>query len=144
MKYQKLGTRLLGYLAPNTTVNIILIDIKTDSIIATTSNACIESQSLPGLYIFNTSEILLDQLDDMYKLTDESLEIAYIMSNDLHETYGGKIVIDNDLKILLQIDQNISKIPDNVWNLLSEDDKTTYKNILKRIYQNTDLIPAIL
>lgn len=80
----------------------------------------------------------------MYRLTDESLEIAYIMSNDLHETYGGKIVIDNDLKLLIQIDRNISNIPDNVWNLLSEDDKTTYKNILKRIYQNTDLIPAIL
>ena len=74
----------------------------------------------------------------------ESLEIAYVMTNELGEKYGGKIVIDNDLRLLIQINNSLSNIPDNVWNLLSTDEQISYKNILKRIYQSTDLIPALV
>jgi hypothetical protein len=88
-------------------------------------------------------------LDDVYKTTGlnndhESLEIAYVMTNELGEKYGGKIVIDNDLRMLIQINNSLSQIPDNVWNLLSVDEQISYKNILKRIYQSTDLIPALV
>ena len=149
MKYQTLGTRLLGYLSPSTNVVITLVDVKLDVIIHTTSNVCQESTSLPGLYIFNTNNIDITLLDDVYKTTGlnnnhESLEIAYVMTNELGEKYGGKIVIDNDLRLLIQINNSLSNIPDNVWNLLSTDEQISYKNILKRIYQSTDLIPALV
>ena len=88
-------------------------------------------------------------LSDMYLPIEslnnhESLEIAYVMTNELGEKYGGKIVIDNDLRMLIQINNSLSNIPDNVWNLLSTDEQISYKNILKRIYQSTDLIPALV
>lgn len=149
MKYQQLGTRLLGYLTPNTNVKIKIIDVKEDIIVTVQTDVCVESTSLPGLYIFNTNLIDITTLDDKYKTSGidsnyESLELAYIMKNELGETYGGKVVIDNDLRILIKMNDSIAKIPDNVWNLLSEDEQSTYKNLLRRIYQNTDLIPAIL
>ena len=149
MKYQQLGTRLLGYLTPNTNVKIKIVDVKEDIVVSVQTDVCIESTSMAGLYIFNTNLININSLNDKYKTTGpestyESLELAYIMKNELGETYGGKVVIDNDLRILIKMNDSIAKIPDNVWNLLSEDEQTSYKNILKRIYQNTDLIPAIL
>ena len=144
MKYQKLGTRVLGYLSPNTNVKIKLVDIKTDKILDIETDVCIESTVMPGLYIFDTNHIDLVLLDDVYKLTDESLEIAYMMTNELNEKYGGKVVIDNDLKMLIKIDNAITKLPEGVWEMLSIEDQQTYTQILRRIYQNTDMIPSIV
>ena len=144
MKYQTIGTRLLGYLSPNTNVVIKLVDIKQDKLIQLLTDVCLESTALPGLYIFDTNNIDLDKIDNIYKTSDTSLEIAYIMTNELNQTYGGKIVIDNDLKLLNIINNNINQIPTNVWNLLSEDEQQTYKDILRRIYQNTDMIPILM
>ena len=144
MKYQKLGTRVLGYLSPNTNVTVTMVDIKQDKILAVETNVCLESKVLPGLYIFDTNHIDLLLLDDVYKLTDESLEIAYVMTNELNEKYGGKVVIDSDLKLLMKIDNAITKLPEGVWEMLSIEDQQTYTQILRRIYQNTDLIPATI
>ena len=144
MKYQKLGTRVLGYLSPNTNVTVTMVDIKQDKILTVETNVCLESKVLPGLYIFDTNHIDLLLLDDVYKLTDESLEIAYVMTNELNEKYGGKVVIDSDLKLLMKIDNAITKLPEGVWEMLSIEDQQTYTQILRRIYQNTDLIPATI
>lgn len=144
MKYQKLGTRVLGYLSPNTNVTVTLVDIKQDKILHVETNVCFESTVLPGLYIFDTNHIDLLLLDDVYKLTDESLEIAYMMTNELNEKYGGKVVIDSDLKLLMKIDNAITKLPEGVWEMLSLEDQQTYTQILRRIYQNTDMIPSIV
>lgn len=144
MKYQKLGTRVLGYLSPNTNVTVTLVDIKQDKILHVETNVCFESTVLPGLYIFDTNHIDLILLDDIYKLTDESLEIAYMMTNELNEKYGGKVVIDSDLKMLIKIDNAITKLPEGVWGMLSVEDQQTYTQILRRIYQNTDMIPSVV
>ena len=144
MKYQLIGTRVLGYLSPNTNVEITLVNIKDDNIVSTLSNVCSESNVLPGLYIFDSNSIIYEDLDDKYKSGNESLELAYIMTNELNEKYGGKLVIDNDLKLLISIDQAVTEIPSSVWNLLSVEEQLTYKQLLKRIYLNTDMIPALL
>lgn len=143
MRYQKIGTCLLGYLTTGTNVTINLVNIKTDTIIQTTSIQCLESTVLPGLYKFDTELIDKSKLDP----NETILEIAYVMTNELNEKYGGKIVIENDLKLLnnlISIEEKINNIPENVWNLLNSDEQESYKKILIAIRDNTELIPALL
>jgi len=143
MRYQKIGTCLLGYLTTGTSVTITLVNIKTDTIIQTISTQCLESSVLPGLYTFDTSNINSSEIDPISNI----LEIAYIMTNELNEKYGGKIVIENDLKLLnnlIEIENKINNIPKNVWDLLSTTEQESYKDILLTILNNTELIPALV
>jgi hypothetical protein len=78
------STVLCGYLTPNKTVNIKIIDTKEDAIISTSTTLCDESTCFAGLYFFNTSNIT-DSFDN--------LEIAYIMEDDAGDVYGGKAVL---------------------------------------------------
>jgi len=129
MKYNKKGTILLGYLPINQTVNITLIDIKKDELINVNNNICNESKVQPGLYYFDTNNII-DIIND--------IEIAYIMKTNLGETYGGKIIIHDEL---LDYETIMNKIPKKVWDDLNIDDTIAYKDLILSIYNNALLIP---
>jgi hypothetical protein len=86
MRYKDNSTVLCGYLTPNSSVTIKLLNTKTDTLIGVSSNICTESDHISGLYRFDTANIT-DQFD--------KLEIAYIMEDDIGEIYGGKIVIED-------------------------------------------------
>lgn len=77
---------LLGYLQPGATVEVVLINTKTDEIIPSTDVACTESIHHPGLYRYDTTAI--------GEIVDD-LEIAYVMKNmaDSTDVYGGKATI---------------------------------------------------
>jgi hypothetical protein len=130
MKYNTKGTILLGYLPIDHSVTITLVNIKTDTLINVSSNICNESTVQPGLYYFNTNNII-DEI--------ESVEIAYIMKTDVGETYGGKIVIHNEL---IDYEEIMNRIPKKVWNDLNIDDTTAYKDLIFSIYSNAMLIPS--
>ena len=56
MKYQSLGTRLLGYLSPNTNTTITLVDVKLDKIVLTTNEPKVDA-TLLGVLEKNKKEI---------------------------------------------------------------------------------------
>jgi hypothetical protein len=149
IKYQKFESLLIGRLEPDSNVTIKIIDIKEDVILELNSNECYESKNLPGVYLFNTKEIDIISLNDKYKgcsLSDsqEHLEIIYIMESDNGEKFEDRVTFENDLRTIIKINDNIAKLPDDVWNILSDEDKEIYKNILRKIYQNDNIIPTIL
>ena len=149
MKAQKFESLLIGRLEPNSNVTIKIIDIKEDVVLELNNNLCYESKNLPGLYLFNTKNIDIISLNDKYKDSGlssgyEQLEIMYIMTNNLGESYEDRVIFENDLRTIIKINDNISKLPDEVWNILSDEDKEIYKNILRKIYQNDNIIPTIL
>lgn len=148
IKYQKFESLLIGRLEPDSNVTIKIIDIKEDVVLELNSNECCESKNLPGVYLFNTKEIDIISLNDKYKgcgLSDsqEHLEIIYIMESDKGEKFEDRVTFENDLRTIIKINDNIAKLPDDVWNILSDEDKEIYKNILRRIYQNHDILPII-
>lgn len=148
MKYQKFESLLIGRLEPDSKVTIKIIDVKEDVILELNSNVCYESKNLPGVYLFNTKEIDIISLNDKYKgcsLSDshDNLEIIYIMESDTGEKFEDRVTFENDLRTIIKINDNISKLPDDVWNILSDEDKEIYKNILRRIYQNHDILQII-
>jgi len=76
---------LVGQLPTGGTVTIKLIDLATDNLITLTSNACVESLNIPGLYMWNTNSLAVDAIigysNVLYEMTDGI------------EKYYGKIVI---------------------------------------------------
>ena len=100
MKAQKFESLLIGRLEPNSNVTIKIIDIKEDVVLELNNNLCYESKNLPGLYLFNTKNIDIISLNDKYKDSGlssgyEQLEIMYIMTNNLGESYEDRVIFEN-------------------------------------------------
>jgi len=67
-------TTLLGTFKAGTTVNIQVLDLKTDNLVNITSSVCTESNKVPGLYQWTTSNIndpaIVGYRDMFYRMTD--------------------------------------------------------------------------
>ena len=131
MVYNNIGTTLCGYLPAGKNVTIKLINILDDNIIC--DDVCKESVAFPGLYTYNTSNIVIDE---------GMIEIAYVMTDDNGQMYGGKIVINNTINEQIKmIKQKLSELPDNFMDYtIDETNEIDYKKLLMIIKNNTDLI----
>jgi len=108
MKYNTNTTVLCGYLAPNSTVKIKLINTAKDTLVSVSDNECVESENQDGLYFFNTSKI-----DEVF----DALEIAYIMTDDEDGFYGGKVVISNEVPTTSSIRTDIQDATIGNWRI---------------------------
>ena len=108
MKYNTNNTILCGYLTAGSTVKIKLINTLTDKLISITDDVCIESEHIGGLFYFDTSKI-----DEEFV----SLEIAYVMSDNAGEFYGGKVVISNDVPTVSTIKKDLEDVCLGNWRL---------------------------
>lgn len=92
------------------TVTIELLELSNDNLVELTTNACIESAHMPGIYLFSTENIKADSLvgysNILYKMTDTS---------DTTNVYYGKIVFGGVLDDTTAID--ITTITDSIDEL---------------------------
>lgn len=107
MRYKSTeNTVLAGQLPPSTSVTIKIINMETDELIELNDSVCVESIHIPGVYLFNTSNITT-QLD-IY--TNCLYEMSGLDNKGALKKFYGKIVIgglfnnieynDSDLKAL--------------------------------------------
>jgi hypothetical protein len=94
------NTILLGNFPTSGTVTIKIIDLSDDSLVSLTSNSCVESTNIPGLYKFDVSANMT--LPSTYK------NYAYEMTDGLN-VFRGKFVY-GDVQI------NEAAIAQEVWN----------------------------
>jgi len=81
--FKKEDTVLIGYLLPNSIVNINIIDLDTDEPIPLLKTTCVESVNVPGLYRYSTKNI------DRTQLEDRVYNLFYIMEDEAgNKTYG--------------------------------------------------------
>jgi hypothetical protein len=88
VKYDNKTTVLCGWLTSGRNVTIKLVDTKKDELLEATTYECVESTVSPGLYMWDTENLVEDTI---------AVEVAYIMTADDGDVYGGKIVIDKNL-----------------------------------------------
>ena len=104
---------LAGKLPAGATVSVKIIDLATDSIVALTSNSATESLNIPGLYLWNTSNIssaVSGYKSCYYEFTDG----ANVVSGKF--VYGGYME-DSDTK-LDTIISNTDNIANKVWSYI--------------------------
>ena len=103
---------LVGKFKPGSTVTIKLIELSNDNLVEVTNNICVESDHLPGVYLWSTSDI-----------SDDSLvgysNILYLMSDDTGKEFIGKFVyggyIDDGVKVdLSEVLKDTKEIKENV------------------------------
>jgi len=80
------NTTLLGKFSPGKRVTITILDLQTDKQVNLSSDICFESNILPGLYLWNTSNIndlaLMGYHDMYYRMMDQD-----------GNTFDGKFVL---------------------------------------------------
>lgn len=89
---------LVGQFEPNDTVTIKLLDLGENTEIPTTDNICIESDVMPGIFLWDTSKVGVNQLDNFHN-------VLYEMKSNDGSKYYGKFVyggyMDKELTVLL-------------------------------------------
>ncbi len=136
MIYSKIGTVLCGHLKTEEDVTIKLINAQNDELIPLQNNICNKSKH-SDIYYFNTNLIDEEYLNDHIS---QELEIVYEMSDD-YNTTGGKIVISQDNSKLKELIIDIGKLGD-IWELIPENQQLTYRELIIKIKQNSDLVVA--
>jgi len=113
------NTTLAGNLPINLETTIVLINMKDDTLIPLTDNLCIESKNIPGVYLWNTSNIdLIARNNILYE------NILYEMrSGDKY--FRGKFVYGGYTELNKNIDNNVKNN-----NTLSVLNQTELKEIL--------------
>lgn len=99
MRYSELeNTQLVGMLFPNRTVTIKLIDMATDTLISINDSTCVESNHMPGVYIWKT--VYLNRTNLVVPAT-----LLYEMTSaEDKRKYYGKIIIGGYLDKISDID----------------------------------------
>jgi len=103
---------LVGQFSPGDTVTIKLVVLDNDTLLTLTTNACVESQHIPGLFIWKTVNIATT--NNLVGYTN----ILYEMVSGTGKKYYGKIVyagyVENytpvNLQPLIDADTTITDI----------------------------------
>jgi len=91
------NTTLVGQLTPNRVVTIKIINILTDTVIPLTNNVCVESNHIPGLYLWNTSNLSIDAITGYTNLIYEMRQGTEVYYGKF--IYGGYVDKDGNVDI---------------------------------------------
>lgn len=156
MRYVKTeNTILAGELESGTTVKIKLINMLTDELLPINSDICVESQHIPGTYLWPINNIDQSVFDNLV----QPMSVLYSMyvtganapapAKGQKTVFKGKIVIGGELNNLSTITTIDTNVKNN--NQLATINQTELKTILnsadtglpKIISQNTSTLSSI-
>ena len=152
MRYVKTeNTILAGELAPGTTVKIKLINMLTDELLPINLDMCVESQHIPGTYLWPINNIDQSVFDNLI----QPMSVLYAMyvpgasATGQKIVFKGKIVIGgelNNLSTITTIDSNVKN--NNQLSLLNQTELKTILNssdtgLPKIISQNTSTLTSV-
>lgn len=113
MRYAKEEQAILvGKFKPGSIVTIKLIELSNDNLVEVTNNICVESEHLPGIFLWSTSDIADDSLVGYSNL-------LYLMSDETGKEFIGKFVYggytDNGIKVdLTEVLNDTKQIKENI------------------------------
>lgn len=74
-------TTLVGQFKPGKNVTIKLIELSNDSLVSISNNVCTESEHMPGMYLWKTTNIndtaLVGYSNLLYEMKDEDGKVFY-------------------------------------------------------------------
>ena len=88
---------LVGKFKPGSVVKITLIELSNDNLVEVNTDECVESEHIPGIFLWSTSDIKPDALVGYSN-------ILYVMKDDTGKEFMGKFAVGGYLEDGVKLD----------------------------------------